>query len=167
MTRQYHPFINPLTGLPECLYAGCGREIPSDHYLCKKHYFRLSEGLVEPCPGGRDASGSSPSPTNAAPTARGTWSRRAIPRGRRRRGLQRVLRLPPGPLLTGVVPRPHARMATAWFGSTCFRRGGEAAARELELKHLVMTDLYAVLDMVFAFQDRIALVQSLNRRIQR
>ena len=34
MTRQYHPFINPTTGLPECLYAGCGREIPSDHYDC-------------------------------------------------------------------------------------------------------------------------------------
>ena len=47
MTRQYNPF----TGVPECLYAGCGREIPSDHYLCKKHYFRLGEGLVEPCPG--------------------------------------------------------------------------------------------------------------------
>ena len=51
MTRQYNPFMNPLTGLPECLYAGCGREIPSDHYLCKNHYFRLGEGLVEPCPG--------------------------------------------------------------------------------------------------------------------
>ena len=51
MTRQYHPFINPTSGLPECLYAGCGHEIPSDHYLCKTHYFRLSEGLVEPCPG--------------------------------------------------------------------------------------------------------------------
>ena len=42
MTRQYHPFINPTSGLPECLYAGCGHEIPSDHYLCKTHYFRLS-----------------------------------------------------------------------------------------------------------------------------
>ena len=51
MARQYHPFINPTSGLPECLYAGCGREIPSDHYLCKTHYARLSEGSVGPCPG--------------------------------------------------------------------------------------------------------------------
>ena len=51
MTRQYHPFINPTTGLPDCLYAGCGREILSDHYLCKTHYVRLSDGLVGPCPG--------------------------------------------------------------------------------------------------------------------
>ena len=51
MTRQYNPHINQLTGLPECLYAGCGREIPSDHYLCKTHYVRLSDGLVEACPG--------------------------------------------------------------------------------------------------------------------
>ena len=28
MTRQYNPHINPLTGLPECLYAGCGRRDP-------------------------------------------------------------------------------------------------------------------------------------------
>ena len=51
MARQFNPYVNPLTGLPECLYAGCGREIPGDHYLCKKHYARLSEGTVEPCPG--------------------------------------------------------------------------------------------------------------------
>ena len=48
---RLNPFINPLTGLLECLYAGCGREIPSDHYLCKTHYFRLSEGSVGACPG--------------------------------------------------------------------------------------------------------------------
>ena len=48
---RLNPFINPLTGLLECLYAGCGREIPSDHYLCKTHYARLSEGSVGACPG--------------------------------------------------------------------------------------------------------------------
>ena len=51
MTRQYNPHINPLTGQMECLYAGCGREIPGDHYLCKKHYALLKDGRAEPCPG--------------------------------------------------------------------------------------------------------------------
>ncbi len=50
MTR-YHPYTNPATGALECLYAGCGREIPADHYLCRKHYARLGDGSVEPCPG--------------------------------------------------------------------------------------------------------------------
>ena len=51
MTRQHHPFVNPNTGEPECLYAGCGKGIPPDHFLCKRHYALKSNGEVEPCPG--------------------------------------------------------------------------------------------------------------------
>ena len=40
-------------------------------------------------------------------------------------------------------------------------RAVAAASRELELKRLVGTDPYAVLDLVFAFQDRLALVRPL------
>ena len=51
MTRHHNPHVNPETGEPECLYAGCGKEIPSDHFLCKRHYAQNSNGEVEPCPG--------------------------------------------------------------------------------------------------------------------
>ena len=47
-----------------------------------------------------------------------------------------------------------------WFD--VFPTRAEAAARELELKRLAVTDPYAVLDLVFAFQDRIALVRPLG-----
>ena len=47
-----------------------------------------------------------------------------------------------------------------WFQT--FPTRAEAAARELELKRLVVTDPYAVLDLVFAFQDRVALVRPMK-----
>ena len=48
----------------------------------------------------------------------------------------------------------------AWF--QVFPTRSEATARELELKRLVNTDPYALLDLVFAFQDNVALVQTLG-----
>ena len=49
MSREFHPHINE-SGTTECSYAGCGREIPADHYLCLRHYKQHQDGLAGPCP---------------------------------------------------------------------------------------------------------------------
>lgn len=177
MTRQYHPFINPLTGLPECLYAGCGHEIPSDHYLCKRHYFRLGQGLIEPCPGQGCQRFKSVSYEYCADCSKhlepesdpawepgdegcteffaylllsdnGDWYPGHSRSLRNRLWLHRH---------GGCKTTEVGAYRLVWF-EVCPTRV-EAADRELEIKRLVVTDPYAVLDMVFAFQDRIALVR--------
>ena len=49
MSREYHPHINE-SGATECAYAGCGKEVPADHYLCLHHYKKYQDGLAGPCP---------------------------------------------------------------------------------------------------------------------
>ena len=180
MPRQYHPFINLNTGLPECLYAGCGREIPSDHYLCKKHYARLSEGLVGPCPG-RGCKRFKSSEYDCCadcsmllePESDPAWDA-----GDRDCGefFAYLLASPTGDWYPGHTRSLRARVwmhsvgrcrgtqdgdyRLVWF--EVFPTRAEAAARELELKRLVVTDPYALVELVFAFQDRIALVSHLG-----
>ena len=177
MTRQYNPHSNPLTGLPECLYAGCGREIPGDHYLCKTHYFRLSEGSVEPCPGLGCKRFKSTSYEHCAdcskhlePESDPAWDAGdegcsefyayllVSPDGEWYPGHTRDLRARVWLHQVGrCMTTREDGYRLVWFD--VFPTRGEAAARELELKRLVVTDPYAVLDMVFAFQDRINLVR--------
>ena len=180
MTRQYNPHINPLTGLPECLYAGCGREIPGDYYLCKNHYFRLSEGLVEPCPGlgckrfksisydscaecSKHLEPESDPAWDAGDEGCGEFDAYLLvsPDGDWYPGHTRSLR---NRVWLHQVGRCHTTQGgdyrLVWF--EVFATRVEAAAREREIKRLVLTDPYAVLDMVFAFQDRVALVRPLG-----
>ena len=37
-------------GLKHCLYAGCKKTIPSNHYLCTEHYEDLQSELIDQCP---------------------------------------------------------------------------------------------------------------------
>ena len=177
---RLNPFINPLTGLPECLYAGCGREIPSDHYLCKTHYFRLSEGSVGACPGqgckrfksisydccaecSKHLEPESDPAWEAGDegwseffayllvSAEGDWYPGHTRSLRNRVWLHQVGR---------CQTTQDGDYRLAWF--EVFSTRAEAAARELELKRLVVTDPYAVLDLVFAFQDRVALVRPMK-----
>lgn len=180
MFRQYHPHTNPETGLPECQYAGCGREIPSDHYLCKRHYFRLSEGLVDPCPGVgcqrfksisydycADCSKTQEPESDPAWEAGDEASSEfyayllVSPTGDWYPGHTRNLR---GRTWMHSVGRCRTTQdgdyRLVWFET--FATRAKAADRELELKRLVATDPYAVLEMVFAFHDHVALLRPLG-----
>ena len=180
MTRQYNPHINPTSGLPECLYAGCGREISSDHYLCKTHYFRLSEGSVGPCPGQGCKRFKSISydccvdcSKRLEPESDPLWEAGdedcseffayllVSADGDWYPGHTRNLR---NRVWLHSVDRCRSTQGgdyrLVWFQT--FPTRAEAAARELELKRLVVTDPYAVLNLVFAFQDRVALVRPLK-----
>ena len=178
---RHNPFINPTSGLPECLYAGCGREIPSDHYLCKTHYARLSEGSVGPCPGQGCKRFKSSEYDCCADLRQAAWSRSATRPGTpatraAAEFFAYLLVSPTGDWYPGQTRSLRNRVwmhqvgrckttqdggyRLVWF--EVFTTRAEAAARELELKRLVVTDPYAVLDLVFAFQDRIALVRSLG-----
>ena len=50
MPREHHPHVNQ-GGVHECAYAGCGKHVPPDHFLCVRHYARFNDGHVMPCPG--------------------------------------------------------------------------------------------------------------------
>ena len=179
MSRQYNPFINPLTGIPECLYAGCGREIPGDHYLCKWHYARLSEGTVEPCPGqgckrfkSTDYDCCAECAKHLEPESDPLWN--AGDEGHHE-FCAYLLVSPEGDWYPGHTRSLRNRLWAHAAGRCKTTQDGEyrlvyfevhptrvaAASRELELKRLLATDPYAVLDLVFAFQDRIALVRPL------
>ena len=180
MARQYNPFTNPLTGLPECLYAGCGREIPSDHYLCRMHYGRLSEGLVGPCPGegckrfkSKEYAHCADCAPALAPESEPSWDAGdeeateffaylLVSRdgqwyaGHTRNLRNRVWWHGTG----GCKSTARGEYRLVWFDT--FPTRAEAADREQDLKRLIVANSYAVLDLVFAVQERIALVQPLE-----
>ena len=179
MARQYNPFTNPLTGLLECLYAGCGKEIPGDHYLCKRHYFRLGEKLIEPCPGMGCKRFKSISYDCCADCAKHLEPESDPAWDAGDEGCSEffayLLVSPTGDWYPGHTRslRPRVWMHQAgqcrgteggdyrlvWFETFATRE--EAAVRELDLKRLVVTDPYAVVELVLAFHDRIALVRPL------
>ena len=180
MNRQYNPFINPHTGLPECLYAGCGREIPTDHYLCKKHYSLLKDGKAEPCPDQRcnrfksaDYDYCRDCSTVLEPESDPLWE--AGDEGCNE-FFAYLLVSPKGQWYPGHTRSLRNRVWLHSVGSCRSTQDGEysliwfevhptrvaAATRELELKRLVATDIYTVLDMVSAFQDSISLVRPLR-----
>lgn len=184
MTRQHYPFTNPATGLTECLYAGCGREIPSDHYLCKRHYFQLGEGLVEPCPGlncsrfksvnydfcadcsKRLATEDEPQWEAADEACNEFYAYLLVnPDGDWYAGQTRNLR---NRMWMHRMGRCHSTQdgdyRLVWFEVHPTREA--ATGRELELKRLVATDPYAVLDRIFRFQDNVAQMQYLGDVVQ-
>ena len=180
MTRKHHPFINPNTGLPECQYAGCGREIPGDHYLCNRHYWKLGEGLVEPCPGLSCQRFKSISYDFCADCSKHLAAEDEPEWAARDEGCSEFYAY----LLvsdTGEWYAGHARdlrvrlwrhrhggcqstkdgtYRLAWF--QVFPTRAEAAERERNLKRLLAQDLQAVIAMVFGFQDNVALVQPMG-----
>ena len=180
MTRQHHPFFNPATGLPECLYAGCGKEIPADHFLCKRHYFQLGEGLVEPCPGlsctrfksvsydfcavcskhlaaedepqwAAGDEGCSEFFTYLLVSASGEWYAGHTRDLRVREWLHRH---------GGCQTTSGGDYRLAWFEAHPSRSA--AADRELELKRQLCADRYAVIRMALEFQDNVALVRPMG-----
>ena len=183
MTRQYHPFINPTTGEPECLYAGCGKVIPPDHYLCKRHYAQMSEGLVEPCPGlnckrfkSVDFDCCVDCSKLLEPESEPHWAAGdegceefyvyllVNPAGEWYAGHTRDLRV------RLWVHRHGGCQATAggdyhlaWFEQHPSR--ASAAERELELKRRIDQDRYGIIRMALDFQERISLVLCINREI--
>ena len=179
MTRQHNPFNNPVTGLLECLYAGCGKEIPSDHYLCKTHYFRLGEKLIEPCPGMGCKRFKSVSYEYCADCSKLLQAESDPAWEAGDEGCAEffayLLVSPTGDWYPGHTRSLRSRVwmhqvgrcrgtcddtyRLVWFEVHPTRAA--AAGRELELKRLVATDPYAVLDLVFDFHDRIALVRPL------
>ena len=44
MSREHNAHINE-SGATECAYAGCGKEVPPDHYLCVRHYSKHQAGV--------------------------------------------------------------------------------------------------------------------------
>lgn len=182
MSRPHYPHTNPETGSPECLYANCGTVIPTDYYLCKKHYFRMQEGLIEPCPGNGcrrfksisfdfcavcsqhleaesdpawDAGdeGCSEFFTYLLVSEAGDWYAGHTRNLRHRMWMHQAGR---------CVSTREGAWSLAWFAVHPTRTS--AADRELELKRLAATDVYGLLEIVFAFQDRISLVQPLTLR---
>ena len=180
MTRQHHPYINPESGLPECLYAGCGWEIPGDHFLCRRHYAQKTEGLIKPCPGLGCRRFKSVEYDFCVDCSKLLEAESDPAWDAGDAGCQEfyayLLVNPTGEWYAGHTRDLRCRMwmhrmgrcrATqdgdyrlAWFEVHPTRSA--AAERELEIKRLATTDPYAVLELVFAFQDRIALVRPLE-----
>ena len=176
MTR-YHPFTNPATGQLECLYAGCGREIPADHYLCRTHYGRLNDGYLEPCPGDGCTRFKSIDFELCADCAslgyaesEPSWEAgdedasqffvylMVSPAGEWYAGHTRNLRNRIWWHGTGQCQSTAKQdFRLVWFETHDTR--ADATERELEIKRLIMTRPYAILDLVFAFQDVISLVR--------
>ena len=49
MPREFYPHVND-SGATECAYAGCGKDVPADHYLCVRHYAMHQDGKAGRCP---------------------------------------------------------------------------------------------------------------------
>ena len=181
MSREHHPHINE-SGATECAYAGCGKEVPADYYLCRRHYKQHQEGQAGPCPteGCRrfrslDYERCADCAKAAAPEADPTWDAGdegcatfyaylLLQGGRFYAGHTRDLRE------RLWEHRNDDRQAASpedvdepavlvWFQE--FSTRAAAAQRELELKQLVMRDRRAVLNLVFQFQDVVRLVTPL------
>ena len=174
---RYSAHINPLTGTPECLYAGCGREIPADHYLCRNHYAKLNDGLLEPCPG-RDCDRFKSTEYALCADCATVGYAESEPSWEAgdedaEQFFAYLMVSPAGDWYAGHTRSLRNRMwwhskdqcrTTAgqdfqlvWFSTHDTR--SEAAEREVELKRLIVTRPYAILDLVFEFQEVIALVQ--------
>ena len=69
MPREFYPHVND-SGATECAYAGCGKDVPADHYLCVRHYAMHQDGR-QAVARQTAANVSVPWSTNTVPTARG------------------------------------------------------------------------------------------------
>ena len=174
MTRQHHPFINPNTGEAECLYAGCGKVIPADHYLCKRHYAQMSDGAVEPCPGlncRRFKSIEYDCCVDCSkllePESEPHWAAGdegcgefyvyllVNPAGEWYAGHTRDLRVRLWRHRAGECKTTAGRgFRLSWF--EVLRSRNEASRREQELKRMLLQDSQAVISMVLRFRDAAA-----------
>ena len=185
MPREHHPHVGD-AGVPECLYAGCGQEIPPDHYLCLRHYKKHQDGQAGPCPSpgcrrfrSLDYERCADCGRAAAPETDPAWEAGDV-------GCDQVLCLPVAPG-RAFLCRPHSGTFASGSGNTApvaspppasrprtsaktsarlvwfqeYSTRAEAADRELELKQLVLRDRRAVLRLVFQFQDAVRLVSPL------
>ena len=181
MSREYHPHINE-SGATECAYAGCGKEVPADHYLCLHHYKKHQDGQVGPCPSEgcrRFRSleyehcadcGKAPAPESNPAWAHGDEGRGTfyayllLQNGGFYAGHSRDLRARLWEHRNGdckaTSPEHVGDMAQlVWFQE--FDTRAAAADRELELKRLVLRNRRAALALVFQFQDSVRLVSPL------
>lgn len=181
MSREYHPYINAF-GTTECSYAGCGKEIPADHYLCVRHYSKHQEGTAGPCPSegcrrfrSLDYERCADCGRSAGPESDPAWT----PGDEGRGAFYAYLLLQGGQFYAGHTRDLRERLwehrsgdcrATSpefageparlvWFQEFATRE--VAANRELELKQLLLQDRRAALIMVFRFQDAACLVSPL------
>ena len=181
MSREFNPHVGD-AGVPECAYAGCGREVPADHYLCLRHYKKHQDGLVEPCPSegcqrfrSVDYERCADCGRAAAPEADPAWD----PGDEGSDTFYAYLLLQGGRFYAGhtrdcrerlwehrngdsMAPSPADVGEPAhlvWFQE--FATRAEATERERELKQLVLRDRRAILVMVFRFQDAVRLVAPL------
>ena len=180
MPREHHPHVGD-AGVPECLYAGCGQEIPPDHYLCLRHYKKHQDGQAGPCPSpgcrrfrSLDYERCADCGRAAAPETDPAWEAGDVgctrfyaylllQGGRFYAGHSRDLRERVWEHRTSAQPSTGELSddvgQLVWFQEYSTR--AEAADRELELKQLVLRDRRAVLRLVFQFQDAVRLVSPL------
>ena len=176
MSREHNAHINE-SGATECAYAGCGKEVPPDHYLCVRHYSKHQAGTVAPCPTegckrfrSLEYERCADCGKSAAPESDPAWA----PGDEGRTEFYAYLLRQGGELYAGHTRDLRERlwehrsgicMATSpanagepaclvWFQT--FDTRAEAADRELELKQLLLRDRRAALAMVFRFQDGVA-----------
>ena len=181
MTREFHPHIND-AGAPECAYAGCGKEIPADHYLCIYHYKKHQEGTAGPCPSegcqrfrSLDYELCADCARTAQPEADPAWDAGdqgctsfhtylLLQNGRFYAGHSRDLRERlwehrNGNCTSTSAGDMHEPPRLVWFQE--FTTRSAAAEREQELKQLLLRDRREVLRLVLEFQDGVRLVAPL------
>ena len=189
MPREFTAHVNE-AGDYECRYAGCGKTIPADHYLCVRHYAQHQDGKVGPCPSegcGRfrslEYAQCADCGRAAAPECEPHWTDGDEGAG----GFYAyLLLLPGGQLYAGHTRELRARLwehrnggckATSAAGGEAngqasveppalvyfqqFATRQEAADRELELKRLLLRNRREALGIVLQFQDAARLVSPL------
>ena len=182
MTREFHPHIND-AGAPECAYAGCGKEIPADHYLCVRHYAQHQDGKVVPCPTdgcrrfrSRNYSACVDCARTAQPEADPAWDDGdqgctsfysylllqhdgSFYAGHSRDLRERLWEHRNGDCASTSAGDVHEPARLVWFQE--FTTRSAAADREQELKRMLLHNRREVVRLVLAFQDGVRLVAPL------
>ena len=185
MPREFNAHVND-AGEYECLYAGCGRTIPADHYLCVRHYAKHQDGKIGPCPSegcqrfrSLDYSQCADCGKAAAPESEPHWADGdegagpfyayllALSGGQLYAGHSRDLRARlwehrNGGCKSTSAPEgapPVEPAALVYFQE--FDTRADAADRELELKRLILRNRRATLRLILEFQDGARLVAPL------
>ena len=181
MSREYQPHINE-SGATECAYAGCGKEVPVDHYLCIYHYSKHQAGTAGPCPSegcrrfrSLDYERCADCARVAAPESDSAWTPgdeghatfyaylllqgSQFYAGHTRDLRERLWEHRSGDCLA-TSPDSGAEPAHLVFFQE-FATREAAAERELELKQLLLRERRSVLAIAFRFQDVARLVTPL------
>ena len=181
MPREFHPHVND-SGAPECAYAGCGKEVPSDHYLCVRHYAMHQDGKAGPCPAdgcrrfrSLEYEFCADCARAAAPETDPAWASgdeghgvfyayvlvqgSQFYAGHTRELRERLWEHRSGDCMATAPADSDAPPRLVWFQEFATREA--AAERERELKQLILRDRRAALAIVFRFQDVASLVTPL------